>query len=506
MAQKVAAQPAKFRQLEQIIAGLGEGVILVDPDQQIVWANNAALKMHGITALPDLGADISEYRKRFILKYRNNHSLELGDYPIERVVAGEAFEDVIVEVTSAADPELQWVHRVRSLVLTDENDHPDCLVLIIQDASDHFEAEERFEKTFNANPAPAVIARLSDLRYVKVNQGFLEMTGYDRHQIIGRSVYEVDVLQNADKKEIGIERLQEGRTIPQMEAHLNLPSGGTKAVVVAGQPIEISDHGCMLFTFMDMEPRKKAEDALRQSEERFAKSFRLAPVPTFICHAKTGLILDVNDAFASATGFQRIHAVGSSAVELELWNELEAAARLEEHMAKTGGMRNIEIQVRTKAGVKLDCLVSSETVTISGEPCILSVLQDITERRQSEMELFEAIEAVMQDATWFSRTIIEKIAAMRQPYGTNKPASVLADLSFRETQILTLICEGLADKQIATQLKLAPNTVRNHVATVYRKINVHRRGEAVVWGRERGLCQTNKEKSVTKGKGKVQMR
>lgn len=503
---KKSAQPGKFRQLQQIIAGLGEGVVLVDPDQRVLWANGAALQMHGITAIEELGANITEYRKRFILKYRNNHALELGDYPIERVVAGEAFQDVVVEVTAAADPEQQWVHRVRSLVLTDDDDEPDCLVLIIQDASDHFEAEERFEKTFNANPAPAVIARLSDLRYIKVNQGFLEMTGYDRHQIIGRSVYEVDVLQRGDKKEVGIARLEEGRTIPQMEAELSLPSGGTKTVIVAGQPIEISDHGCMLFTFMDMEPRRKAEDALRQSEERFAKSFRLAPVPTFISHADTGLILDINDAFATATGFQRVHAVGSSAVELALWSELEAAARLEGHMAKTGSMRNIEVQVQTKTGGRLDCLISAEKVSINGEPCILSILQDITERRQSEMELFEAIEAVMQDASWFSRTIIEKIAAMRQPYGTNRAAPALAALSSRETQILTLICEGMADKQIATQLKLAPNTIRNHVATIYRKIDVHRRGEAVVWGRERGLCKTKTENSATKMKSKVQMR
>ena len=46
---------------------------------------------------------------------------------------------------------------------------------------------------FPANPAP-VICRLSDLRFVKLNEGFLELTGLKREDVLGRSVYEVDVL------------------------------------------------------------------------------------------------------------------------------------------------------------------------------------------------------------------------------------------------------------------------------------------------------------------------
>ncbi|MNL89261.1 transcriptional regulator MalT [compost metagenome] len=45
----------------------------------------------------------------------------------------------------------------------------------------------------------------------------------------------------------------------------------------------------------------------------------------------------------------------------------------------------------------------------------------------------------------------------------------------------------MADKEIAARLALAPNTIRNHVATVYSKLAVHSRSEAIVWARERGL-------------------
>ncbi len=70
------------RQLQQIIAGLTEGVILIEPDQRILWANEAALAMHGVDSLQGLGADTGEYRERFRLRYRNNHPLQEGQYPV----------------------------------------------------------------------------------------------------------------------------------------------------------------------------------------------------------------------------------------------------------------------------------------------------------------------------------------------------------------------------------------------------------------------------------------
>ena len=54
--------------------------------------------MHGIASVAELGATVSEYRSRFELRYRNRHKLPPGDYPMDRVVSGEAFTEVVVEV------------------------------------------------------------------------------------------------------------------------------------------------------------------------------------------------------------------------------------------------------------------------------------------------------------------------------------------------------------------------------------------------------------------------
>jgi PAS domain-containing protein len=109
-----------------------KGVILIEPGQRIVWGNEAALAMHGVESLEDLSATVDAYRRRFRLRYRNNHILKKSDYPLARVIAGETFSDVTVEVC-AAGGDHRWVHSIRSQVVTDSDGQPDCLVLVITD-------------------------------------------------------------------------------------------------------------------------------------------------------------------------------------------------------------------------------------------------------------------------------------------------------------------------------------------------------------------------------------
>ena len=186
-------------------------------------------------------------------------------------------------------------------MLNDAQGAVEGMVLVLLDVTERYSAEERFERTFNANPAPAVICSLADLRYVKVNQGFLEMTGYARQDVLDKTVRELDVLGDTPQREDALQRLAEGRTIPQTESCIAV-QGGSKLVVVAGQPIEVAEQPCMLFTFNDLEPRRKAETALRHSEQRFATAFRLAPVPMTLSTAE-GELLEVNDAFVATTGY-----------------------------------------------------------------------------------------------------------------------------------------------------------------------------------------------------------
>ncbi|WP_315763784.1 PAS domain S-box protein [Sphingomonas sp. Y38-1Y] len=484
---KSLRETADLRHLRQIVAGLDEGVILIDPDETLLWANAAALAMHGVDRLEDLGRDVDDYRRRFQLRYRNNHRLAADDYPIERVVNGDSFSEVVVEVTVAGEDEPRWVHQVRSLVLNDDDEgEPSCVVLVIQDVTARFEAEDRFEQSFNANPAPALICRLADLRYVKVNQGFLEMTGHQRDQVLCRTVYDLDVLREADRRDLAKARLCDGATIPQMEAELELPEGGTKLVIVAGQPIDMGGEPCMLFTFADLEPRRKAEAALRHSEERFTRTFQLAPVPMAIGARDGHRLCEVNASFTELTGYAATDIIGRSLAETGLWADADVRRDVESAIEHGRDLRGHDVRIVAKDGGTADCLVSTEAITIGGDACVLWAFQDITQRKATELELVEAIEAVMKDTRWFSRSIMDKLARLRAPQPEVSGAG-LDDLTAREREVLALICRGLDDKSIARALGVSGNTVRNHVARIYGKIGVNRRTAAAAWARARGF-------------------
>jgi len=234
---------------------------------------------------------------------------------------------------------------------------------------------------------------------------------------------------------------------------------------------------------------REVEDR-EQSEARFAAAFRLAPVPMMVSLLDGFRILDVNEAFVDTLGHAAAETIGQTADDLKLWGTSAARRRFEEALRATGHVRNQDVRLMTKTGWFLDCLASAEIVTIAGERCILSVLQDITERKRSEAELFEAIEAVMQDTSWFSRTIIEKLAHLRHPERTEAARTELADLTPRERDVLGLLCQGMNGDGIAKALDLSRNTVRNHLATLYAKIGAHGRSDAIIWARERGFTGT----------------
>ncbi|WP_454882964.1 PAS domain-containing protein [Sphingomonas oryzagri] len=194
-------QSPDLTQLERIIGTLSDGVIRIAPDGHILSANQAALDMHGCDTLADLGMTVKAYGQRFDLRFKGGSEISKDATPMARLCRGESFEDLVVEVRKHKTREPDWIHRERGLILKDAADEPECLVLIICDATEAYEAEERFESMFNANPAPALIVRLDDLRFVRVNEGFLELSGWDRDQIIGHTLYDLDILAEAQQRD-----------------------------------------------------------------------------------------------------------------------------------------------------------------------------------------------------------------------------------------------------------------------------------------------------------------
>lgn len=442
-------------------------------DGTLAYANGAALKLHGVDGLGALGADAETYARRFPVFSKGEVPEPTEKHPAVRALRGEHAASEALRVGPAAEG-AAWVLEVRSLTLEEGGS-----ALILNDITDEAEAEERFERTFAANPAPAVISRYRDLRFIKVNQGFLEMTGYRKEEVIGRSVYDLDLLAGAKDRELALSRFRENRTVPQMEARLQT-KGGDKLVIVAGQPLEVTGEPCMLFSFIDLERWEASQTALKHSEERFAKAFKLAPVAAML--SVDGTLMDVNTAFEEVTGYHAAEVLGKSLRTLRLWEE----------PVREEACRHLERKLRTKSGGVLDTLLFAEPITLDDQPGLLSMFHDITLRKQTEAELLSAIDAVMQDASWFGRSVVERLLRARRGATSEAPSVELGDLTARERQVLELISEGQRNEEIALSLGLSKNTVRNYVASLYAKIGVQGRAEAVIWARERGVIGPTK--------------
>ena len=183
-------------------------------------------------------------------------------------------------------------------------------------------------------------------------------------------------------------------------------------LLLASRSTSVTRRACCL-SFADLHPRRQAENALRHSEERFAKAFRMAPVPMAIIALNGLRMLDVNDAFTAVTGWRREEVVGRSEPDLGVVGEqVEREKRLSSRSRKTGHIHSADIQLRNKDGETGDYLLSAETVMIHQEQCVLTVMLDITERKQTENQLLAAIKSVMQDTSWFGQKIVEKLASL----------------------------------------------------------------------------------------------
>ncbi|HVF94068.1 MAG TPA: PAS domain S-box protein [Sphingomonas sp.] len=476
------AQPT-LRHLEQLMSQLLDGVILIDLAGTILSANAAALRMHGLADVAELGGTAEGYAQRFSLRSEDHRPLKHRQYPLFRLLAGESFPDLIVQVTPSGDDQVRWVHQVRDVTLDVDGGEPDYLALVISDVSERFDAEARFKAMFNANPAPALVVRLADHRIVEANPGFQALTRFDPEQLVGKSLFGLDLLGGLQDPRAVRQRIEEGEIVPQSHAELLVADGSRRLVLFAGQPIDVTDEDALLLTFADLEDRRQAELALASSERHLSAVFEMAPVAMMVTRDADHRIARVNAACRDLTGFEDSELLGRTAEEIQLWQQSEQRQGLEGELGTQPSLRNREALLRSKAGLTIHCLVSAETISVERVPCVLWVYQDVTERRRSEAELADAIEEVMKDASWLSRSILDKLAGLRRPE-TRAP---LVDLSPREREILDLLCDNLDDDEIARRLEIARNTVRNHVTRLYAKIGVNRRSGAVVWGRERGM-------------------
>ncbi|MEX2535021.1 MAG: PAS domain S-box protein [Trueperaceae bacterium] len=233
------------------------------------------------------------------------------------------------------------------------------------------------------------------------------------------------------------------------------------------------------------------EDAshMHEHESLFRTVFERGPVPVSLVRGADQCVVDVNSSFLELLGYQRAEVVGHTVPELAVVLDNENLRVARETLEQGEAVERLELVVRGGDDSLLTLLSWQRWVEVGGEDCLLGVYVDITEQKEMERKLREATQVVLESASVFSRSVVQQLERLRAPDRASPVSGELDLLTRRERQVVTRVGAGHTNLKIAADLALTPQTVRNYVTRIYRKIGVTNRSEAVVWARERGLVQ-----------------
>ena len=248
-------------------------------------------------------------------------------------------------------------------------------------------SEERYRLLFRSiNDAVFVCGVAADGLpgcFIEVNDIACRMLGYTREELLrlrpadiegpeGWAIFREVVIPRlrADRHAVweGVQVCKDGRKVP-VEISSNLFDFDGKRMAVT--------------TVRDIAERKQAEQSLRESEEKFSKAFRDAPLLMGISDVETGRYLDVNEKCLALTGYAREEVIGRTPDEVG-WMSAEERRRRNDLLQRDGRIVDLEVILRQKNGGVLYCLTSCQIVTILGRKRLLSISQDITARRRME--------------------------------------------------------------------------------------------------------------------------
>ncbi len=264
---------------------------------------------------------------------------------------------------------------------------------MVADITERKQAEERlreYEKAVEGSEEMiAVVDR--DYRYRIANRKFLELRSLHKEQVVGHLV--PDVLDKRVFEELVKGKLDEcfAGKIVRFEMRYTYPELGERDLFVSYIPIEgaagVDRAVCIL---QDITEQKQVQEALKKSEEKFAKAFQQGPMALTLTSAEDHRYLDVNETFERITGWRRDEVIGRTSLDIGLWVNTDERFELAKRLLAERSLRNLEFRFRMKDGSIRNGLSSAELIELDGQPCVLGVTADITEYKRSQDALRES--------------------------------------------------------------------------------------------------------------------
>jgi PAS domain S-box-containing protein len=163
------------------------------------------------------------------------------------------------------------------------------------------ESEKLFSLVFRSSPAAMGISRMSDGRFIEVNDAFLQIYGYSREEIIGHNSDELGLWVDPEQRARVVASLREHGQARDLEMKCRRKSGEIGDLLASAEIIELDGEECFLSTFFDITRRKKIEETFRENERRYRAV--VEDQTEVICRLKSdGTLKFVNDVYCRSFG------------------------------------------------------------------------------------------------------------------------------------------------------------------------------------------------------------
>ncbi|MBN1957011.1 MAG: PAS domain S-box protein [Desulfuromonadales bacterium] len=245
---------------------------------------------------------------------------------------------------------------------------------------------------FSTSPDPIALTRIDDGTYLDVNEGFVNLSGYTKEQLIGKSSLEMNIWRNhRDRSRFVANLLEKGR-VENFETEFVGRSGRVIYGLMSGRIIEIDGEKLLLTITRDITTRKL-------TEEKYSTLINEANIGICLAEANSGEILDVNNAFLQMMEYDRDEVIGQSQAKFEAApiSHGSVTAGFVEHRDHASGEVRTR-RMRTKSGKILEVDIKASRLKISDEDLLLGFFQDVSERKNT-LELLRNSEIRFKDMT-----------------------------------------------------------------------------------------------------------
>jgi len=283
------------------------------------------------------------------------------------------------------------------------------------------ESEELFRHAFeNANNGVCLVS--TNGRFIKVNARLCEIFGYSKKELEGTPVNDIahpeDMKLSPEFFQRSISGDIENTVYEKRFTHRNghLVWGQISSSIVRdseGMPLYFISH------VQDITQQKLAEEVLKKSEEKFSKLFQSNPAYITLATLNEGRFVAVNDAFTRVTGYEQSEVMGRTAQEIDLWPDPHDRDEFIRQFEEDGRRNLQEVTLARKDGSLIEGLWSVEKIEMEGKDHLISMLIDITERKQILEDLRKSEQRFKETADLLPTIVCEIDMDLRVTYANS---------------------------------------------------------------------------------------